>query len=193
MTRRDLSQFFLHPAAVLRLLAAASLFAIGGVHIQQYIVQDYRVIPTIGPLFLLNFIAGTVLGLYFLFPARARVGRIRSIVDTLAALSGLGLAIGGAVALIVSEHTPLFGFMEHGYRFAIVFTFAAEGVAIVVLGTLLVMRHASPCRREPSNPSSDGRTLLIVYEGWPIRTPGLGPSARRSSTTGTTSAGCSTQ
>ena len=167
MTRRDLSQFFLHPAAVRRLLAAASLFAIGGVHIQQYIVQDYRVIPTIGPLFLLNFIVGTVLGLYFLFPARARVGRIRSIVDTLAALSGLGLAIGGAVALIVSEHTPLFGFMEHGYRFAIVFTFAAEGVAIVVLGTLLVMCHASPCRREPSNPSSDGRTLLIVYEGWP--------------------------
>lgn len=156
MTRRDLSQFFMHPVAVLRLLAAASLFAIGGVHIQQYIVQDYRVIPTIGPLFLLNFIAGTVLGLYFLVPARASVGRIRSIADTLAALFGLGLAIGGAVALIVSEHTPLFGFMEHGYRFAIVFTFASEGVAVVILGTLLVMSHASPRRSDRSHPRSDG-------------------------------------
>jgi hypothetical protein len=156
MTRRDLSQLFLHPVAVLRLLAAASLFAIGGVHIQQYIVQDYRVIPTIGPLFLLNFIAGTVLGLYFLIPARARVGRIRSRADTEAALSGLGVAIGGAVALTVSEHTKLFGFMEHGYRFAIVFTFAAEGLAIVMLGTLLVMSHASPRRGDGSHRSSDG-------------------------------------
>jgi hypothetical protein len=156
MTRREESEFFLHPVAVLRLLAAVSLFAIGGVHIQQYIVQDYRVIPTIGPLFLLNFIAGTVLGLYFLFPARPRVGRIRSRVDAVAELSGLGVAIGGAVALIVSEHTKLFGFMEHGYRFAIVFTFVAEGVAIVVLGTLLVMGHVSPRRRDRSHHSSDG-------------------------------------
>jgi mannose/fructose/N-acetylgalactosamine-specific phosphotransferase system component IIC len=156
MTRRDLSQFYLHPAAVLRLLAAASLFGIGGVHIQQYIVQDYRVIPTIGPLFLLNFIAGTVLGLYFLIPARARVGRVRARADTVAELSGLAVAIGGAVALTVSEHTKLFGFMEHGYRFAIVFTFAAEGVAIVVLGTMLAMRHASRRRSDRSHPRSDG-------------------------------------
>ncbi len=156
MTSRDPSQFFRHPGAVLRLLAAASLFAIGGVHIQQYIVQDYRVIPTIGPLFLLNFIAGTVLGLYFLLPERAHVGRMRSTADTVAELSGLGLAIGGAVALTVSEHTKLFGFMEHGYRFAIVFTFAAEGVAIVLLGTLLVMAHASPGRSDLSHRSSDG-------------------------------------
>jgi hypothetical protein len=156
MTRRDLSQFFLHPAAVLRLLAAASLFGIGGVHIQQYIVQDYRVIPTIGPLFLLNFIAGTVLGLYFLIPARARVRRVRARADTVAELSGLAVAIGGAVALTVSEHTKLFGFMEHGYRFAIVFTFAAEGLAIVTLGTLLVMTHASRRRGDRSHRSSDG-------------------------------------
>jgi hypothetical protein len=153
--RRRISDFLLHPLAILRLLAAASLFAIGGVHIQQYIGEDYRVIPTIGVLFLLNFIVGTVLGLYFLVPARARTGRHRFVADTLAALSGLGLAIGGAVALIVSEHTPLFGFMEHGYRFAIVFTFAAEGVAILMLGTFLVMNHGSTRRRERSSRSSD--------------------------------------
>src|ERR1700741_2030058 len=117
MTRRDLSQFFLHPVAVLRLLAAASLLAVGGVHIQQYIVQDYRVIPTIGPLFLLNFIGGTALGLYFLIPVGPRAGWVRLLVDAVAALVGWFVAAGALLALVVSEHTPLFGFMEHGYRF----------------------------------------------------------------------------
>jgi hypothetical protein len=71
--------------ALVRLLAAISLLAVGGVHIQQYIVQDYRVIPTIGPLFLLNFIGGTVLGLYFLIPVSTRAGRVRLFVDAVAA------------------------------------------------------------------------------------------------------------
>src|ERR1700748_2603087 len=111
------SDFFLQRLAVPRLLAAGSLLPIGAVLLQQYIVRYYRVIPTIGPLFLLNFIAATVLGLYFLVPARARVSRARLFADTTAALSGMGVAAGGLVALIISEHTPLFGFMEHGYRF----------------------------------------------------------------------------
>jgi hypothetical protein len=129
--------------ALVRLLAAASLLAIGGVHIQQYIVQDYRVIPTIGPLFLLNFIGGTVLGLYFLVPVGRRAGRIRLLIDAVAALSGWLLAAGALVGLLVSEHTPLFGFMEHGYRFAIVFAIASEAVAMVALTILLVQNRAS--------------------------------------------------
>jgi hypothetical protein len=145
------SDFFLHRLAIPRLTAAGSLLAIGAVHLQQYIVQGYRVIPTIGPLFLLNFIAGTVLGLYFLVPARARVGRVRLLADT-AALSGMGVAVGGLVALIVSEHTPLFGFMEYGYRFAIVFTIVSEVVAILALGIFLVLEPGSysPARRRPA-------------------------------------------
>ena len=91
------SDFFLHRLAVPRLLAAGSLLAIGAVHLQQYIGRYYRVIPTIGPLFLLNFIAATVLGLYLLVPARARVSRVRLIVDTTVALSGIGIAAGGLV------------------------------------------------------------------------------------------------
>ena len=59
------------------LIAAISLLAVGAVHIQQYIVQDPRVIPTIGLLFLLNFIGGAVLGLYFLIPVGTRAGRVR--------------------------------------------------------------------------------------------------------------------
>ena len=159
MRRLAPSDFLLHRLAIPRLIAAASLLAIGGVHLQQYIVQDYRVIPTIGPLFLLNFIAGTLLGLYFLVPARAHVGRLRFLADTVAALSGVGVAVGGLVALIVSEHTPLFGFMEHGYRFAIVFTLASEGVAILALGTFLAMsfgaaRRPDGARSNPGGPAA---------------------------------------
>jgi hypothetical protein len=157
MRRRTASDFLLHPNAITRLVAAASLLAIGGVHLQQYIVQDYRVVPTIGPLFLLNFIAGTVLGLYFLVPARARVGRVRLAVDTIAALSGLGVAAGGAIALLVSEHTLLFGFMEHGYRFAIVFTLASEGVAIVALGAFLALSLKATARETTGDRGSGGQ------------------------------------
>jgi hypothetical protein len=140
---------------LVRLLAATSLLAVGGVHIQQYIVQDYRVIPTIGPLFLLNFIGGTVLGLYFLIPVGRNAGRFRLRVDAVAALTGWFLAAGALIGLLVSEHTPLFGFMEHGYRFAIVFAIVSEAVAIGTLTIVLVdgrvtARRDQGQRRDPA-------------------------------------------
>ena len=105
-----------------RTLGALALLVIGGVHYQQYHYAFYSSIPTIGPLFLLNFIAGTALGLFLIVPVRPRLGRLGTLLDQLAALAGLGVAAGALVALLISEHTPLFGFMEHGYRFVIVLT-----------------------------------------------------------------------
>jgi hypothetical protein len=69
------------------------------------------------------------------------------------ALSGLGVAAGGLVALIISEHAPLFGFMEHGYRFAIVFTIASEVVAILALGVFLALSLAASRKRDSGRPS----------------------------------------
>ncbi|HET6869001.1 MAG TPA: hypothetical protein VFH80_24025 [Solirubrobacteraceae bacterium] len=141
--------------AVLRLVAAISLLAVGGVHIQQYTVQDYRVIPTIRPLFLFNFIGGTVLGIYFLVPARPRAGRVRLLIDALCALAGWFVAGGALLALLIREDTPLFGFMEHGYRFAIVFAIASEAVAVVTLTIVLFLdrrearRNRTPRRHGP--------------------------------------------
>ena len=132
--------------ALVRLLAAISLLAIGAVHIQQYIVDDYRVIPTIGPLFLLNFIGGTALGLYFLVPVGRHAGGIRLLVDAVAAAAGSFLAAGALIGLLISEHTPLFGFMEHSYRFAIVFAIVSEAVAILALGILIVDNRAKARR-----------------------------------------------
>jgi hypothetical protein len=157
------SGWHVRPVALVRLLAAASLLAIGGVNIQQYIVQDYRVIPTIGPLFLLNFIGGTGLGLYFLVPVGRRAGRVRLLVDAGAGLAGWLLAAGGLVGLLVSEHTPLFGFMEHGYRFAIVFAIVSEAVAIIALTVLLVDNRAR-ARGNPDPPRNRVMTGLSAAD-----------------------------
>ena len=147
--------------ALVRLVAAISLFAVGGVHIQQYIVQDYRMVPTIGPLFLLNFIGGTVLGLYFLIPVGPRAGWVRLLVDAVAALVGWFVAAGALLALLVSEHTPLFGFMEHSYRFAIVFAIASEAVAVIAL-TILLVDNRMRARRKPGSRRSGNLTVLAA-------------------------------
>ena len=60
-----------------RLIGALGLLATGYIHAEQYYVADYRFIPTIGTLFLLNFIAAPILGLYFLVPTRRDVGRVK--------------------------------------------------------------------------------------------------------------------
>ncbi len=142
--------------AISRLIGALALLATGGIHLEQYIVDDYRAIPTIGPLFLLNFIGGTILGLYFLVPARAHVGRRRSLVDWVAALSGWALGAGGLVALLISEHTPLFGFMEHGYRLEIVIAIVAEAVTIVALSAFLALNYTRLRRTRGTRQRPDG-------------------------------------
>jgi len=42
------------------------------------------------------------------------------------------------VFLLISEHTVLLGFMEHGYRTAIVVSFIAEGATVILLGSYLL-------------------------------------------------------
>jgi hypothetical protein len=125
--------------AVARVIGAVALLVVGGVHLEQYTVAHFSVIPTIGPLFLVNFIAGTSLGLLLLMPIRRSARRGRLLFDSLAALAGIGVAAGALAALLISEHRPLFGFMEHGYRLEIVIAIASEAVAIVSLGVFLAI------------------------------------------------------
>ena len=47
----------------MRLFGALAILAVGAVHLQQYIGADYRAIPTIGTLFLLNAIVSAVVGI----------------------------------------------------------------------------------------------------------------------------------
>jgi hypothetical protein len=120
-----------------RTLGALALLVVGVVHLEQYTVAHFSVIPTIGPLFLANFIGATITGLILLVPLRASVGPRRLRFDSGAAWAGSAVAAGSFAALLISEHTPLFGFMEYGYRVEIVIALAAEAVAIISLGVFL--------------------------------------------------------
>ena len=150
--------------------------SIGGIHYQQYRYAFYSSVPTIGPLFLLNFIGATALGLFLLAPLKSRLGGLGKLLDQLAAVAGVGFAASGLAALLISEHTPLFGFMEHGYRFVIVFTIASEAVAMATLMLFLVQARSH----------SQGRGAALPHErsgappaGGPINQRPVAPAAER--------------
>ena len=74
----------------------------------------------------------------------------------LAALSGFGIAATSLVALLVSEQTKLFGFMESNYRLAIIVAIASEAAAAVILLLVFIANWEGlrPVRR-PKAPLAD--------------------------------------
>jgi len=124
----------------LRVVGALALFVVAADHLYEYYVDHYSAIPTIGPLFLLNGIGATALGLMllapvgWLLPQRLAAGAV-----ALASAAGLALAASALVGLFVSETEPLFGFMESGYRPVVAVAIGSEAVAIVALAMLLVL------------------------------------------------------
>ena len=128
------------PWLAARFLGAVSLLAVGAVHLQQYEFL-YSAIPTIGTLFVLNFVGATALGLGLLSPVERLLGRWGGAAVTLLAASGVLLAVTAFASLLISERTPLFGFMEPGYDpTAITASKVAELVTIGLLGSYLVAR-----------------------------------------------------
>jgi hypothetical protein len=126
-----------------RALGALALLAMGAIHLQQYF-ELYSEIPTIGTLFVLNFVGATVVGLALLAPVERRLGEAALV---LLSLAGIAQAATAFVFLAISERTPLFGFKEPGYDpSAIMASRVAEVAAVALLGTLLVARY----RRRPS-------------------------------------------
>jgi len=57
-----------HVRLTVRVLGAILLLFVGADHYYEYAVDQYSVLPTIGTLFLLNFISATALGLLLLAP-----------------------------------------------------------------------------------------------------------------------------
>jgi hypothetical protein len=119
-----------------RVLGALVLVFVGLDHYYEYSAQDYSAVPTIGTLFLLNFISATATGLILLAPLGRIFHRAGEFVLQAAALSGAGIAATSLAALLVSEQTKLFGFMESNYRPAIVIAIASEATAAVLLSLL---------------------------------------------------------
>ena len=121
-----------------RYLGAVSILVVGGIHAQQYYEAYFRVVPTIGTLFLLSFVGAGIVGTALFAPARRLGERLGDLILSLAALGAIGIALGTLVSLLISEYTPLFGFMESGYRLAIVLTLIFDGLTTVFLGVFLV-------------------------------------------------------
>ena len=121
-----------------RYLGALAVLATGVAHIEQYSVDNYSTVPTIGTLFLLNFIGAIVIAVALVVPLRRIAGRYTDAVRAVIAVGGIGLGVLSLVALFVSETSGLFGFAEHGYRMAIVSAIVAEAAAVVFLVIFLV-------------------------------------------------------
>jgi hypothetical protein len=143
-------------AQVARYLGALLLLGTGAIHLQQYFAVFYDVIPVIGPLFLANFVIAALLGLSLLAPAE-RLFRIGRELLALAALGGIGFAVGTIVGLAISESGALFGFHEHGYRLAIVLSLVFEVVAIIALAFYLASAVSSLGRRRSVARSGEAR------------------------------------
>jgi hypothetical protein len=121
-------------------LGALATLAVGAVHLQQYLGL-YSGVPTIGTLFVLNFVGATILGLALLAPLERLAG---GTAVALAAVVAIALAATSFVFLAISEQTPLFGFQEPGYDpSAIAFSRIAEAATVVLLGAFLVARFAA--------------------------------------------------
>src|SRR5438105_5460402 len=124
-----------------RVLGALSLLAVGAVHLQQY-DELYSAIPTIGALFVLNFVAATLLGVGLLVPLELLWRRGGAWIEATLALGGIGAATVAYVFLLIAERRPLFGFMEPGYNPDAILTSQVSEIATVgLLCAYLVIRH----------------------------------------------------
>jgi hypothetical protein len=139
----------MHVFGKLRVLGALSLLGAGAVHLQQYF-SLYSVVPTIGVLFILNFAGATAIGLGLLAPLERLVRRSwGGTAVTLLSLGGIAIAATSLVFLQISEHTPLFGWMEPGYdATAIVVARVTEAATVLFLGGFLTARVAGRTPRE---------------------------------------------
>jgi len=122
---------------VARYLGAISILVVGTIHAQQYYDAYFRIVPTIGTLFLLSFTGAGVVGTVLFAPVRRIGGRLGDLILALAALGAIGIALGTFASLLISEYTPLFGFMESGYRLAVVLTLVFDVLTTVFLGVFL--------------------------------------------------------
>lgn len=135
-----------------RYLGALAVLATGVAHIEQYSVDNYSTVPTIGTLFLLNFIAAVVISVALIAPLRRVTGRYTDALRAVFAVGGIGLAILSLAALFISESSGLFGFVEHGYRMAIVVAIAVEVAATIFLVGFLLANGTGLRKIRTSSP-----------------------------------------
>jgi hypothetical protein len=128
-----------------RRAGAVALLAVGAVHLQQYISADYRAVPTIGPLFLLNAIGSFIVAALLITPTeRAVPERLRDVFVGVLAAVAVAIAVGSLVFLFLAENGGVFGFAEHGYSTPIVIAIVAEAIATVLLAPVAAIKLLGP-------------------------------------------------
>jgi hypothetical protein len=120
----------------LRATGALALIAMGALHLQQYDDAGYSAIPTIGTLFVLNFAGGVALGLALLLPIERLPGRTGQLAVPLLAFAGSAMAATSIAFLLISEQTPLFGWLETSTSPAITVALVTEAIATAALGAV---------------------------------------------------------
>jgi hypothetical protein len=129
---------------------ALAVLVTGADHFYEYSVNQFSTVPTIGTLFLLNFIAATVVGVGLLLPWGQIGPRVADRLRLMLAVSGIGIGATSLIALWISEHSSLFGFSDRGYRTTIVFAIVSEATAVLALTAYLILADlpvAAPPRR----------------------------------------------
>ncbi len=123
---------------VARYLGAVALAGVGVDHLWQFAVDSYSVIPTIGTLFALNFASALLVAVGLIASPQRLIRRRGGALPALLAAAGVGIALGSFAGLEMSESSGLFGFMESGYRAAIVLSIALDAATVILLSAFLV-------------------------------------------------------
>jgi hypothetical protein len=134
-----------------RYLGAAALLGIGLDHLEQFSVDHYSAIPTIGTLFALNFASAALVACGLAAPVQRLPRRAARLAVPLLSIGGIGVAAASLAGLLVSQSSGLFGFMETGYRTAIVLSIALELATIVLLSLHLASTGRPQARRAGPN------------------------------------------
>ena len=121
-------------ALLLRLACTALLAWIGYIHLHLWL-EGYRHIPTNGPLFLLDAVAGFILAAVVLAWPRP-----------LAGLLAAGYTVATLGALLISLGVGLFGFRESISASYVTQSVAIEAITVLALITWTVLVTASPPR-----------------------------------------------
>jgi hypothetical protein len=124
----------------LRVLGAALLAAMAGIHVYLYL-NGYQGVPTIGVLFLLNGIGGAILTIAVSGAPRRFLG--------VAGLLGALFELGTLAALVAAILIPggLFGFQESVQAFLVPTTLAVESAGVLVLAALTGVAGLAGLRR----------------------------------------------
>jgi hypothetical protein len=113
-------------ALVLQLAGVGLLAWIGYIHLVLWQSppggQGYKFIPTDGPFFLVDAIAGVVLAVALLVWPRPLVGLVSA-----------GFVAGTILALVISLTVGLFGFNEHIAAYYVVLALVVESITLVIL------------------------------------------------------------